>query len=97
MSPDRTPLQPFLGPAGVALFGASAEPGTPGFGLLQNLKGGAFAERIHLISTRHSEIAGHPCHASLADIQARWRGFGAQLAVLYLAAEAKAGEDIRGF
>jgi acetyltransferase len=70
MSPDRTPLQPFLGPAGVALFGASAEPGTPGFGLLQNLKGGAFAERIHLISTRHSEIAGHPCHATLADIPA---------------------------
>lgn len=70
MSPDRTPLQPFLAPAGIAIFGASAEPGTPGFGLLQNLKGGPFAERIHLVSARHEEIAGHPCHASLTDIRA---------------------------
>ena len=71
MSPDRTPLQPFLAPAGIALFGASAEPGTLGFGLLQNLKGSAFAERVHLVSARHGEIAGYPCHAALADIQAR--------------------------
>lgn len=70
MAHDRTPLQPFLAPAATVLFGASGEAGSPGHGLLQNLRGGALAERLHIVSQKYNDIDGLRCHASLSQIDA---------------------------
>jgi len=70
MAQYRTPLQPFLAPVGAVLFGASQEPGSLGHGLLLNLRSGALARRLHIVSERHSEIDGIACHRSLSQIQA---------------------------
>lgn len=70
MAYDRTPLQPFLAPVGAVLFGASPEAGSLGHGLLQNLRGGTLGERLHIVSEKHADIDGLPCHASLSQIQA---------------------------
>lgn len=71
MSSYRTPLQPFLAPTGVAFFGASQESGSFGHGLLRNLLSGSLADRLHLFSQKYTEIDGHPCHASLAEVSAK--------------------------
>jgi acetyltransferase len=70
MSSYRTPLQPFLSPSGIALFGASQETGSFGNGLLRNLLGGSLAGKLHLVSQKYAEIDGQPCHSSLAEISA---------------------------
>ena len=70
MSPNRTPLQPFLAPSGIVFFGANPEAGTLGYGLLCNLRNSAFAPRLHLVSQKCAEIDGLPCHGTLAEINA---------------------------
>lgn len=70
MSPDRTPLQPFLSPRGIALFGVSPDASALGYGLLLNLKACALADRVFPVSTRHTEIDGHRCYSSLDEISA---------------------------
>jgi acetyltransferase len=70
MSPYRTPLQHFLAPSGIVFFGASPESGSFGHGLLHNLRNGAFASRLHVVSRKHAELDGHPCYATLGDIRA---------------------------
>lgn len=70
MAHYRTPLQPFLAPAGVVLFGASPQPGSFGHGLLVNLRASPLATRLHIVSQTRTDIDGLPCHASVAQIQA---------------------------
>lgn len=70
MAHYRTPLQPFLDPVGVAVFGARQEPGTLGHGLLLNLRSGALAARCHLVAPGCTDLDGVLCHASLAEITA---------------------------
>lgn len=70
MSPDRTPLQPFLAPAGIAVFATNPEPGTLGHGLLCNLKNSALANRTFLVSQKTGAPEGIPCHGSLDEISA---------------------------
>ncbi|MCF8199424.1 MAG: bifunctional acetate--CoA ligase family protein/GNAT family N-acetyltransferase [Sulfuritalea sp.] len=71
MALDRTPLHPFVAPAGIALFGASPTKGTLGFGLAKNISQGSFSERCYFINPKHTEIEGRPCHPSLNEIDAR--------------------------
>ena len=85
MSPDRTPLQPFLAPAGIAVFIANPEPGTLGHGLLCNLRSSPFLKRAFLISQKASGLEEFPCHSTLEEIAARLT-----LAVLHLPAHAAA-------
>lgn len=66
----RTPLQPFLAPAGAVLFGATPKTGSLGHRLLLNVRHGSLAQRLHIVSPAHAEIDGLPCHASLSQIQA---------------------------
>lgn len=70
MALDRTPLHPFLAPSGIALFGASPTIGALGNGLARNLGQGRYAERCHFINPKHTEVDGHPCHASLDTVDA---------------------------
>lgn len=67
MTTGRTPLQPFLEPRSIAVFGASPQPGTLGHGLVRNLRDGGYRGRLHLISDRHAEIDGTPCLHSLDE------------------------------
>jgi acetyltransferase len=85
MSPDRTPLQPFLAPAGIAVFIASPEPGTLGHGLLCNLRSSPFLKRTFLISQKASGLEEFPCHSALDEIIAPLK-----LAVLHVPAHAAA-------
>lgn len=64
----RSPLDPFVSPSAIALFGASPDIHAIGGRLARNLLGGRFAGEVHLINPQHAEIGGHPCHASLADV-----------------------------
>jgi acetyltransferase len=85
MSPDRTPLQPFLAPAGIAVFVTNPEPGTLGHGLLCNLGSSALAKRVFLVSQKASGLEGFPNHGALEEISAPLT-----LAVLHLPAHAAA-------
>lgn len=70
MSADRTPLQPFLAPSGVAVFGAAPNPRSLGRAFIANLASGALAGKVFPVSAKHREIAGIACSTSLAAIEA---------------------------
>ncbi|MER2506562.1 MAG: GNAT family N-acetyltransferase [Azonexus sp.] len=70
MSFARTPLEPFLSPKGVAVFGASPDVGTLGNGLLRNLLASQLSGKLHFVSQKYVDIGGLPCHASVAEITA---------------------------
>jgi len=70
MSADRTPLQPFLAPTGIAVFGAAPHPRSLGRAFIANLMRGPLAGKVFAVSAKYREIAGAPCHVLLADIAA---------------------------
>lgn len=70
MALERTPLHPFVAPAGIVLFGASQTIGTLGYGLARNLVRGKYAERCHFINPSHAEVEGLPCLPSLGAVDA---------------------------
>ena len=57
-----------LEPRSVALIGASARPGSVGLITAQSMLDGGFSGPIWLVNPKHREIAGHECHASVADL-----------------------------
>jgi len=71
MALDRTPLHPFVAPAGIVLFGASPTIGTLGYGLTRNLVRGSYSGRCHFVNPKHAEVEGHPCCQSLDAIDGR--------------------------
>ena len=63
-----TRLAPLLEPRSVAVVGASARPGSFGDQLVAQLLSGGYRGGIHLVNPRYPEVAGRPCHPSLADL-----------------------------
>ena len=63
-----TRLAPLLQPRSVAVVGASARPGSFGDQLVAQLLGGGYRGTVHLVNPRYREVAGRPCHRSLADL-----------------------------
>ena len=61
-------LQFLLGPASVALIGASPEARSIGKIIASNLRGGGFAGPVWLVNPRHSQINGERCYASADDL-----------------------------
>ena len=61
-------LEHLLAPRSVALIGASAEKGSVGNVLTENVLAGGFAGQLYLINPHAKEIAGHPCFASVAAL-----------------------------
>jgi acetyltransferase len=57
-------------PRSVALIGASTRPGSVGLITAQNLLQGGFAGPIWFVNPKHGAVAGHPCHASVAELPA---------------------------
>lgn len=70
MSLVRTPLDPFLVPKGIAVFGASPEAGTLGHGLLRNLLASRLSGKLHFVSQKYADIGGLNCYGSVAEITA---------------------------
>ncbi|HEX5878908.1 MAG TPA: acetate--CoA ligase family protein [Actinomycetota bacterium] len=64
----RLPLAPLLEPRAVAVVGASARPGSFGDTLVAQLLAGGYRGAVHLVNPRYREVAGRPCHPSLADL-----------------------------
>jgi acetate---CoA ligase (ADP-forming) len=62
------PLAALLGPGSVAVVGASARPGSFGQQLVAQLLGGGYRGVVHLVNPRYVELAGRPCHRSLAEV-----------------------------
>lgn len=61
-------LERLIAPRSIAIAGMSAREGSFGWTTLANLSG--FDGPVHLVNPRHAEIAGRPCHASLAALPA---------------------------
>jgi len=61
-------LKHLFQPRAVAVFGASERPESVGGRILANLRHGGFAGPIYAINPKHSEVAGHPCHAGIAEV-----------------------------
>jgi acetyltransferase len=61
-------LKHLFQPRAVAVFGASERPESVGGRILANLRQGGFAGPIYAINPKHSTVAGHPCHAGIAEV-----------------------------
>jgi acetyl coenzyme A synthetase (ADP forming)-like protein len=64
---DRT-LAPFFRPAGVALVGASHEPGKLGYGVAFNLVHSGYAGDIHFVNPRGGTLLERPVYPTIAAI-----------------------------
>jgi acetyltransferase len=63
-------LDRLLAPRSVAVFGASARPGSVGATVWRNLRSGGFAGPIHGVNPNHARIDGEPMFARAADLPA---------------------------
>jgi acyl-CoA synthetase (NDP forming) len=61
-------LTPLLEPRSLAVVGASARPGSFGDTLVAQLLAGGYRGGVHLVNPRYRQVAGRPCHPSLADL-----------------------------
>jgi len=61
-------LTALLEPRSVAVVGASARPGSFGDQLVGQLLAGGYKGTVHLVNPRYREVAGRPCHPSLAGL-----------------------------
>jgi acetyltransferase len=57
-----------LRPASVAVIGASAEPGSLGRKLTDNILGGGFGGEIYLVNPRRAKIGRRPCYPDVASL-----------------------------
>jgi len=64
----RRGLTALLEPRSLAVVGASARPGSFGDQLVGQLLAGGYRGTVHLVNPRYREVAGLPCHPSLADL-----------------------------
>ena len=65
---DRPSLTAMLEARTVALVGASPRPGSLGERMVSEVTRSPSRPEVHLVNPRHQQIAGRPCHASLADL-----------------------------
>lgn len=66
--PDPQSLRPFFAPAGVAVIGASADPGKLGHGVLRNLISHGYQGAIYPVNPRHDTILGLPCYPDVTSV-----------------------------
>lgn len=71
-------LKPLLGPASIALIGASETEGSIGAILARNILDMGYTGRLFFVNPKHKTLYGQPCYAHIADVPQRL-----DLAVLY--------------
>jgi acyl-CoA synthetase (NDP forming) len=64
----RPSLAALLEPRSLAVVGASARTGSFGDQLVGQLLAGGYRGTVQLVNPRYREVAGRPCHPSLADL-----------------------------
>jgi acetate---CoA ligase (ADP-forming) len=65
---DRPSLAAMLEARSVALVGASPRPGSLGERMVSEVTKSPAGPEVYLVNPRHEQVAGRPCHASLADL-----------------------------
>ncbi|HEY4315181.1 MAG TPA: CoA-binding protein, partial [Actinomycetes bacterium] len=65
-APDA--VRAMLGARSVAVVGASPRPGTFGERLVTEVLRSSSRPKVSLVNPRYAEVAGHPCHGSLAEL-----------------------------
>ena len=65
---DRPALTAMLEARTVALVGASPRPGSLGERMISEVTRSPSRPEVYLVNPRHRQIAGRPCHPSLADL-----------------------------
>lgn len=66
--PTLEELQPLLRPRGIAVVGASADPGKFSARIVPALMACGYQGGVYPINPRYGEIAGRPCYARLGDV-----------------------------
>ena len=61
-------LEKLLDPSSIAVIGASAREGSPGFKLTQNLLQGGYKGKLYLVNPRYDQVLGHLCHKSVKSL-----------------------------
>ncbi len=61
-------LNAFFNPAGVAVIGASDNPGKLGYTILKNLRDAGFTGALHPINPKSESILGLDCYKSIKDV-----------------------------
>jgi acetyltransferase len=61
-------LTPFFNPRGVALIGASANPGKLGHAVLHNLINSGYRGAVYPVNPNYPDIDGLPCYADIAAV-----------------------------
>lgn len=67
-STGRPALAAMLEARTVALVGASPRPGSLGERMVSEVTRSPAQPEVYLVNPRHEQLAGRPCHASLADL-----------------------------
>ena len=62
-------LRPMLGPASVAVVGASRDPASIGHRVMKALVDAGFSGPVYPINPKAAELEGLRCYASLADVR----------------------------
>src|ERR1700675_141862 len=68
MTAVRHSLDPFFRPRSVAVFGASAAPGSVGAILMRNLLGNPFGGGVYPINPKRRTVLGVHCYPDLASV-----------------------------
>jgi len=61
-------LESFFSPRGVALIGASRDPGKLSYGILRNLKEHGYPGHVYPVNPRADQILGLPCYPTVAAV-----------------------------
>jgi acetate---CoA ligase (ADP-forming) len=64
----RIDIARLMRPRSIAIVGVSAEPGSPGGGVLDNLERYGYGGKIHLVSRSRGNVNGRRCVASIDDL-----------------------------
>ena len=62
-------MDKLFNPNGIAVVGASANPGKAGYVAIRNMREKEYPGKVFPINPKEKEILGYPCHGSLADIE----------------------------
>jgi len=64
-------LDNLFDPRSVAVYGASARPGSVGATVLRNLRSAGFGGPVYAVNPKHAEIDGQPCYPNAAALPER--------------------------
>jgi acetate---CoA ligase (ADP-forming) len=62
------PLSPFFAPKGVAIIGASSNPGKLSYGIFRNLTMYGYKGRVYPVNPKAKEILGLPCYRDVDSV-----------------------------